>query len=90
MKNFVKKIQEKPRSTRVVILWLLTVIVMFVVAAVWVFSFSKTSKKTKDEIDQTGFPSLFKSIEKDFNMFKQGLEANINDLKNISNEEEQQ
>lgn len=90
MKNFVKKIQEKPRSTRVIILWLLTATVMFVVVAVWIFSFSKISKKTKNEIDQTGFPSLFESIGKDFNMLKQGLEANINDLKNISNEEEQQ
>jgi len=89
MKNFVKKIQEKPRSTRVVILWLLTVTVMFVIVAVWIFSFSTTSKRAKNEIDQAGFPSLFKSIETDFNMFKQGLEANINDLKNISNEEGQ-
>lgn len=90
MKDFVKKIQEKPRSTRVIILWFLTAIVMFIVVIVWIFSFSRTNKKTKDEIDQTGFPSLFKSIGKDFNMLKQGLEANINDLKNISNEEEQQ
>lgn len=89
MKNFVKKIQEKPRTTRIMILWFSTIIVMLVIIIIWFFSFSKINNKVKDETSQTEFLSLFKSIGKDFNILKQGLEANINDLKNISNGEKQ-
>ena len=83
MMNFIKKIQQKPRSTRVFILWLSVVLVMIVIIAIWLFSFSYSnySQKTEKGIKRTELPSLFESIKRDFSSFRQGLEAS---LKNIN------
>jgi uncharacterized membrane protein YvbJ len=87
MINLIKKIQQKPRSTRTLILWLSTILVMIVIIAIWLFSFSRNlrSKKTGTEIETTNLPSLFESLKKDFSSFKQGLEAS---LKNINLEQD--
>lgn len=83
MMNFIKKIQQKPRSTRVFILWLSVVLVMIVIVAIWLFSFSYSnySQKTEKGIKRTELPSLFESIKIDFSSLKQGLEASLKELK---------
>ena len=87
--NFIKKIQEKPRSTRLLILWLGSFFVMVIVIIIWLLSFSRNfqPKGIKQEAEKTNLPSLFESIEKDFSTFKQGLEGS---LRKIYEGEEQQ
>lgn len=78
MKKFINKIQNKPRSSRLLILWLATFLIMIIVIAIWLFTFSKNFKPvepTEESLNE--FPSLFESIGKDFSVFKQGLKANI-------------
>lgn len=79
---FLKKIQEKPRSTRVLILWLASFFVMVIVIIIWLLSFSKNfqPKEIKQETEKTNLPSLFESIKKDFSTFKQGMKANLKDI----------
>lgn len=86
--NFLKKIQEKPHSTRLLILWLGSFFVMVIVIIIWLLSFSRNfqPKEIKQEAGKTNLPSLFESIGKDFSTFKQGIEAS---LKNIYEGEEQ-
>lgn len=85
--NFIEKIQKKSRSTRVLILWLASFLVMAIIVIIWLFSFSRNfaSKEVEKEVETSQLPSLFESIEKDFSIFKQNLEAS---LKNIYGEEE--
>jgi len=82
MMAFVKKIQQKSRSTRILILWLSVVLVMLIIIAIWLFSFSRAmqSSKSDKQGENIELPSLFESIGKDFSSFKQQLEAS---LKNI-------
>jgi len=85
MKNFIKKIQKKPRSTRLLILWLASFLVMVIIIIIWLFSFSRnlTFQEPTKEVENSNLPSLFESIGKDFSIFKQKLEAGLKDL-NIS------
>jgi len=85
--NFIKKIQQKPRSTRVFVLWLSVVLVMIIIIAIWLFSFSHTihSQKIEKGIEKTELPSLFESLKRDFSSLKQQLEASF---KNINPENE--
>lgn len=86
MMKFIEKLQEKSRSTRLLILWLASFLVMVIIIAIWLFSFSKPHfQKTEKEIKVSNLPSLFESIEKDFSILKQKLEAS---LKNIYEQEE--
>jgi hypothetical protein len=78
MKDFLKKIQEKPRSTRLLILWLASFFIMLIVVIIWLITFSKDFSSAEPEEKQSGeLPSLFESIGKDFSTFRQGLRANI-------------
>lgn len=77
--NFIKQIQKKSRSTRLLILWLATFLVMVIVIIIWFLSFSQ-KLGFKEEIKESKtdeLPSLFKSIGEDFSLFKQGLEASL-------------
>jgi hypothetical protein len=84
--SFIKKIQQKSHSTRLLALWVSVGLVMFVIIAIWLFSFSHNinPQKAKEGIGKTEFPSLFESIKKDFGSIKQMFQAN---LKNINLEE---
>ena len=85
MMRFIKKIQEKPKSTRVLILWFSTGLVMILIIAIWLFSFSYSPniRKEKEEAQNLNLPSLFKSIKNDFSSLKEKMEAS---LKNIDTE----
>jgi len=87
--NFIKKIQQGPRATRLLILWLATFLVMLVVVIIWLFSFSRSThlEKAGKEIESANFPSLFESIGKDFSIFKQQLEAGLKDIIYVGEEE---
>ena len=87
--KFIKNLQQKSRSTRLLILWLASFLIMVIIVIIWIISFSKTfqSEKAEKEIETTNLPSLFKSIEKDFSIFKQGLEANIKNINLEINEQ---
>lgn len=80
--KIIKKIQQKSRSTRLLILWLASFLVMVIIIFIWLLSFSKSfhSEKAEEEIKTGGLPSLFESIEKDFSIFKQSLEANLKSI----------
>lgn len=90
MKKFIQKIQQRPWASRLLILWLSTALVMIIIIAIWLFSFSRTlhSNKAKKEIKETNLPSLFESIKIDFSLFKQGLEASLKNLNLEKNEGE--
>lgn len=80
--EILKKLQEKPRSTRLLILWLASFLVMAVIIVIWLFSFSRNIQfqEPEEEIEASNLPSLFKSIEKDFSALKQKLEGSIKDI----------
>ncbi len=80
--KILKKLQEKPRSTRLLVLWLASFLVMAVIIVIWLFSFSKNIQfqESEEEIEATNLPSLFESIEKDFSVLKQKLEGSIKDI----------
>ncbi|MFZ5559741.1 MAG: hypothetical protein ACOZAL_03030 [Patescibacteria group bacterium] len=82
MKNFIKKIQQKPRSSRLLILWLSTILVMLIIIAIWLFSFSRSlkSERASKEIKETNLPSLFETLKRDFSSFKQELEASFKNM----------
>jgi len=82
MKNFIQKIQQKSRASRLLILWLSTALVMIIIIVIWLFSFSHTfrSNKAEKEIKETNLPSLFESIKRDFSTFRQQLEAGLKNL----------
>lgn len=89
--NFIKKIQQKPRSVRLFILWLSTALVMIMIIAIWLFSFSRSlhSGKTKEEAKKTNLPSLFESMRRDFSTFKQELEASLKNINLKENNEKE-
>jgi len=90
--SFVEKLQKKPKTMRVLILWLATGLVMIIIIIVWIFSFSQNSKSSEEKknAEATELPSLFKSIGKDFSIFKQSLEASLKDIKSETNDLEKQ
>ena len=83
-RNFINEIQKKPRSTRLLILWLTTFSVMIVIVMIWIFSLSpgSVSKELNQKEDTDNIPSLFESIRKDFSILKQKLEASVKDINN--------
>jgi len=87
--NFFKKLQQKSRSTRLLILWLASFLVMVIIIIIWLFSFSRNfqPREAEKEIEASNLPSLFKSIEKDFSIFKQKLEASLKEI-NLENNNE--
>jgi hypothetical protein len=90
--KLIEKLQKKPRSTRLLILWLTTFLVMFIIIIIWLFGFSRdlVFKETEKENEAENLPSLFKSIGKDFSIFKQGLEASLKSINLEINEQGEQ
>ena len=90
--NFIEKLQKKSRSTRLLILWLTTSLVMIIIIIIWLFGFSRdlAFKETEKENETENFPSLFESIKKDFSIFKQGLEASLESINLEINEQGEQ
>ena len=81
--KFIRKIQKKPRSVRVLILWLISFFVMAAIIIIWLFSFSSkflAKEQMEEKTEKDDLPSLFKSIEKDFSLFKQGLKASLENI----------
>ena len=87
--KFVEKLQKKPRSTRLLILWLTTFLVMLIIIIIWLFGFSRdlAFKETEKGDETESLPSLFESIKKDFSVFKQGLEASLKSINLEINEQ---
>lgn len=89
MKNLIKKVQKKPRSTRLLILWLGSFLVMAIIIAIWLASFSRSNfQEAEVKIEGSNLPSLFESIEKDFSIFKQKLEASLKEIRYEEGEQE--
>lgn len=91
--SFIKQLQKKSRSTRILILWLATILVMFIIIIIWLFSFSSnfvSEEEIKKESETSDLPSLFKSIGRDFSIFKQGLEASLKSINLEINEQGEQ
>jgi flagellar basal body-associated protein FliL len=88
--KFIKKIQQKSRITRLLILWLATFLVMMMVIVIWLFSFSRDHhfNKAGKDIEAANLPSLFDSIGKDFSTFKQELEAGLKNIYGGQGEEQ--
>lgn len=80
--NFIEKLQKKSRSSRILIMWLASFLIMAIVILIWLSSFSRSlnPKEIKKETEKTSLPSLFESLRKDFSIFKQNLKANIKDI----------
>jgi len=99
--SLIEKIQNQPRRKRLVILWVSTGAVMLVIAAVWLFSFSRSLEKnnqskqvvnTQEKKEGSSLPSLFESLKKDFsdlkNMFRAGvkeIDTKVQDATNLQN-----
>jgi heme/copper-type cytochrome/quinol oxidase subunit 2 len=82
--SLLKKIQNKSRSTRILILWITTFVFMFLVFFMWIYSFpahiSKEQEENQENENLNILSSLFKSIKDGFVSFKQGLETNIENI----------
>jgi len=86
--SFIEKIQNQPRRKRLIILWVSTSAVMLIIAAIWLFSFSRTLEKinvpkeaTNSEKNQeSNLPSLFESLKRDFSDLKDMFRAGVKDI----------
>jgi len=79
LKDLIKKIQSKPKSTRILILWVATIVIMIIIVFFWLFSFSRSISKNSEKTTLE-FPSLFESMKIDFSVIKQQLDASIKDI----------
>lgn len=89
--KFIENLQQKPKKTRILIMWTATICVMMIILIIWLFSFSWKSKNKEIEsgIESTNLPSLFQSISKDFSIIKEKLQASFKSIKDLTNEGEQ-
>jgi hypothetical protein len=90
--DIIEKLQNKPKKTRVLILWISSGFVMLVIILIWLFSFSGSndSKDVSDDLEKTKLPSLFESMKQDFSIFKEKLSASFKEIKTKTEEVEQQ
>jgi len=91
----IEKIQNKPRSVRVQILWLSVFVCMFLIVSLWVVSLKKSSNfsQNKEESDQTdqildqvkkGVPSLKEAFKASIGaFFEEDLEQIEQELENV-------
>jgi len=86
--SFLEKLQAKPKRTRTLILWTASILFMAIIVVVWFFSFFRSleSEKINKETEDSGLPSLFESIKKDFSLFKQGLQASFKKIQESADE----
>jgi len=97
--SFIEKIQNQPRRKRLVVLWLSTGVIMAIIIAVWLFSFSHSLEKIKNNKTsnaqranaEISLPSLFESIKKDFsalkNIISSGKKEMNTQIENLQNEQ---
>ena len=90
--SFIEKLKNKPKTTRIVILWLASGLVMVIIIIFWLFSFSGNTDKqsAKDALEKTKLPSLFETIKNDFSAVKQNVTASLREVKDQTNLEELQ
>jgi len=93
--RLIEKIQNKPRSVRVQILWLSVYFCMFLIVSLWITSFKKSSNfsQNKEESDQAsqildqvkkGVPSLKETFKASIGaFFEEDLEQIEQELENI-------
>ena len=81
--NFVEKLQQKPKKTRVTIMWLASVCVTLIIIVIWlIFSQTNTNNEdAKNSLNKSGLPSLFESFKKDFSDLKNTFSSGIKSLK---------
>ncbi len=81
--SFIEKLQNKPKKTRVLILWLSSALVMVIIVIIWLFSFSRNAnnQNAKNELEKTKLPSLFETIKNDFSTIKQNINASLKEIK---------
>lgn len=92
--SLIEKIQQQPRRKRLIILWASTGTVMLIISAIWLFSFSRSLVKIKqtplvsqpaqgiEQTKESGLPSLFESIKKDFSDLKNLFNASVKEIDN--------
>ncbi len=89
--KIIEKLQNMSRATRILILWIASISAMAIIVIIWLFSFSKNiGYNAEKNAENTKLPSIFESLGKDFNLFKQGLEASLENLGSENNELENQ
>ncbi len=90
--NFIEKLQNKPKKTRIMILWLASGLIMTIIIVFWIFSFSLNTNKqnAKDAINKTELPSLFETIKNDISAVKQNVTASLREIKDQTNLEDLQ
>ena len=77
--NFLKNLQQKPKKTKVLILWISSAIVMILIVFVWFFVFLRSTDKKDpvNDLEKTNLPSLFESFKQDFSALKQKFNASL-------------
>jgi len=84
--KFIERLQQKPQSTKKLIVWLATIFVMIIIIAIWLFSFSIKSPEIEK---QTEIPSLFENIKKDFSILKDKIGASLENINLKINDEQE-
>jgi flagellar basal body-associated protein FliL len=81
--NFIEKLQNKPKKTRILILWISSGFAMLVVILFWVcfFTGNNVSKNAESDLEKTELPSLFESAKQDFLIFKEKIGASLKEIK---------
>jgi len=61
---------------------------MVIIVVVWLFSFSHNLKEQKasKNSENSGIPSLFQTLKKDFSSFKESMEAAVKNINSTENE----
>jgi hypothetical protein len=80
--NFIEKLQNKPKKTRILILWISSGMVMIIIVTLWLVSFSRhaETKNINGALDETKLPSLWESFKQDFSSIKTNISAGLRDL----------
>jgi hypothetical protein len=88
--SFIEKLQNKPKGTRILILWSASAFVMIIIVIIWLSSFSRNlnNQNAKNELEKTKLPSLFESIKSDFSAVKQNISASLREVKDQTNLEQ--
>jgi flagellar basal body-associated protein FliL len=81
--DFIEKLQNKPKRTRILILWLASALVMIIIVIIWLFTFSRNTnnQNAKNELKKTELPSLFETIKNDFSAIKQNISGSLKEIK---------
>jgi len=81
--NFIQKIQEKPRHTRIKILWMSVLVCMFFISSAWIFSLKKSLSIKDDKNNEKNI-----TIKDDTVSLKNAFKASIGSFFKEKEEEE--